>query len=224
MKEYIFKSGGIINLVKISKSANVKLGKGALVVQTYHFAQEQIDNIDLTLDKANCLGCPLSYSDGNGKCYTHKGMQRLGLMAMMKRISKMDGIQEFDIDTLTEYVEYLKTKNVKLVRFGAYGEPIFLPIKAVELLSKVAVWTGYTHTWSFDNTEYSKFFMASTHNMMEVALAKDMGWRVFNTGNIVGAVNCPASKEAGKKSVCSQCALCGGTEGKTHKDIYIELH
>jgi hypothetical protein len=45
--------------------------------------------------------------------------------------------------------------------------------------------TGYTHQWNKpEYKDYSKFLMASTHNVFEANIAKDYGFRTFNIGNI----------------------------------------
>lgn len=222
--EVVYQSGDVVNVIRLSKSANVKLG-GNYVIQTYHLSIDQIRQVNFSLDGKNCLDCPLSYENGDGKCYTHKGMQRLGMVAMLKRLNKFESFDSLDMSKVDKFINKVKDKDISLVRFGAYGEPTFLDLEVMEKLSKITTWTGYTHTWNRDSSQgYSRFLMASTHNIFEVSIAEDKGWRVFNTNFLEGAVNCPASKESGRKSVCSKCALCGGTKGKSKKNIFINLH
>ena len=70
--------------------------------------------------------------------------------------------------------------------------------------------------------------MASVHNAQEAKTAKDLyGFRSFISykGELISkAVQCPASKEAGFKSVCSLCSLCSGNNGKGVKDVKINIH
>lgn len=225
--EYIFRQNDIVNVLVCKDSKNTKLGDH-IIIGTYHFSIDQIENVDITQDEHNCMDCPFSYNRNNGKsggCYTHKGRQRMGLNTMLKRLKKLD-IKPY---CHTGYKEFInKAKNVKLVRFGIYGEPIFLPKDMIAELSKIGEnWTGYTHQWNKDWAKpYSLYFMASVHSQFEAAIAKDMGYRSFmvTLDEVNGAVNCPASKEAGRKAVCATCGLCSGSEGKGSKDIFILEH
>lgn len=51
------------------------------------------------------------------------------------------------------------------VRFGAYGDPVYLPFPIVKAIASVAKnYTGYTHQWARPMYRaYSAFFMASTN-------------------------------------------------------------
>lgn len=227
--EYIFKKGNTVNVIQYKKKgANSKLGASSML-QTYHFSVSQILSGSLEDDKEVCFDCPLSYNAGDGKCYTHKGLQRLGLLSMMKRLKKLyeaGDVSNWNASSFSRFYTQLKGKEISLVRFGTYGEPVILDVNTISILANLGKsWTGYTHQWNKDKYRaYSAFFMASTHSQFEAAIAQDLGWRVFNTGDLNGAVNCPASKEAGRKSTCTVCALCSGTSGKGKKDIYIGIH
>lgn len=238
--KYVFSTnnGRIIHSIDFKKSENKKLGAGSRVVQTYHFSVDQVLAVDLSHDEVNCMDCPYSFNQNGGKsggCYTHKGFQRLGLYAKLRSLNKMlkdKEIQPFDVNILLNYVTIFAKSKVDLLRFGAYGEPVLLPIEAVELMiskfrekSGKTFWTGYTHQWHKDEyQEYSKYFMASVHNKFEEAIALDKGFKFFGVGYETEGINCPASKEAGKKTTCSVCKLCSGTKGKSNKSIYIAKH
>lgn len=235
--EYVFKTGNIIHTIQYAKeSNNVKLGAKSPILKTYHFGIEQVLTIGdkdkgLKMDVGSCLDCPLSYTNNNGKsgkCYTHNGMQRLGLNAKLDKLHRLyvsDQIQEFDLNTFYVFLDKLRTKQIDLVRFGVYGEPVLLPLPAVMELVRLSSYTGYTHQWNKPEYQmYRHYFMASTHNQFEVSIANDMGWRVFNVGILDSAVNCPASKEAGHKTVCASCNLCNGADGNSNKNIYIKQH
>ena len=51
------------------------------------------------------------------------------------------------------------------VRFGAYGDPVYIPYPIVKAIASVASnYTGYTHQWARPMYRaYSQFFMASTN-------------------------------------------------------------
>lgn len=228
--DYLFRIGNVIHHLKLQRSANSKLGKGENILTTYHFGVEQLELDEkgtpkLSNDSTSCMDCPMSYNQGKPSCYTHNGLQRAGIIAKLKMIAKRGEIEEFDYTKFKEFVAKLSKKDIKMIRFGAYGEPVLLPIQVVSELSQLARHTGYTHQWNKPEYQlYSQYFMASTHNTFEVSIANDMGWRVFNVDILEGAVNCPASKEAGHKTVCSSCVLCNGAGGNSKKNIYILKH
>lgn len=215
--EYAWQNDKIINVVVFKQSITPKLGND-LLIATYHFSIDQFSNF--RNDKENCLDCPYSYNSGNGKCYTHKGPLRLGLSSMIRRLSKMN-ISEFNNDKWNEFLN--SAVNAKFVRFGVYGEPIFLTINQIKDLTRNRKWSGYTHQW-FTKNEYKNYLMASVHDSDEGTIAENMGWRFFMAGKEESkrSVNCPASKEAGRKSNCQTCALCNGFNSKKH--IWITQH
>ena len=237
-------NGQIVNVIQFKDSANSKIGNG-LVIQTYHFSIEQVINNDLHLDSKNCLDCPLSHSSGHrlGVCYTHKGMQLFGLKSMLKKLHRLNGkglICEFSNTTLNAFISRVqstinkKGQFIKLVRFGAYGEPIFLGEQIISKLAKLGKnITGYTH--QYNKNEYNwanKFFMASTHSHKDMAIATNRSFRQFNVllknDTIVNSVNCPSSKEfellKGKKVSCINCSLCSGNYKSIKKNVHILAH
>jgi hypothetical protein len=101
MNKYNFKYNDVVHSLDVKISQNSKIGFG-IVLQTYHFSIEQVENNDFTLDEKNCLDCPYSFNqnDGkSGKCYTHKGMQLMGLLSKLKSLHKQNlqgKIKEFN--------------------------------------------------------------------------------------------------------------------------------
>ena len=250
-----------INVIELKLSQNSKIGDG-LVIQTYHFSIEQISNNDITLDSVNCLDCPLSRSNGYklGMCYTHKGLQLMGLKSKLRKLHKMYNnydICEFDQSTFDNWkkrvsmqlvknikfnsklcsitqLDKMKDTFIKLCRFGAYGEPIFLGENVTSQLSTMAKnITGYTHQYNKNQYNWAnKFFMASTHNQLDKSIAKNRNFRQFNVvlknEKIENSVNCPSSKEFeeanNKKVSCVDCSLCSGNFKNLKKDIHILAH
>ena len=249
--EYIFSTnnGTIVNVIEFKISQNSKIGEG-LVIQTYHFSIDQVKQNDFTLDSANCLDCPLSRSNGYklGQCYTHKGLQLMGLKSKLRKLFKLHKLQAIEAFNKIDFNEWQKRvslqllKNakrgkestIKLVRFGAYGEPIFLGEETIEKLSTMGKnITGYTHQYNKDKYNWAnKFFMASTHSAKDKAVAKNRNFRQFNVvlkdEKIENSVNCPSSKEfealKGKKVSCVDCSLCSGNFKKIRKDVHILAH
>lgn len=225
-------------VIRVGKTANAKIAApDQKVVQTYTFSREQYDLVKqggkitrkdfFALDGSNCLDCPLSGSSGNGKCYTHKYMQFSGFLSMLRSIAK-------NHDTLPDRLDAVSRATIvkwcvdSYVRFGTYGEPSLLPIDLVgDMVLNTKSWTGYTHQarkpWA---QQYKAYFMASAHSDKEAASLT--GWRSFIAydpkTSTSDAVTCPASKEAGYKSICSKCSLCSGVVGKGSTNIKIQTH
>ena len=97
--------------------------------------------------------------------------------------------------------------------------------------------TSYTHQW--DNPKIDQrlkyICMASVDTIRgytkEYQKAQRLGWRTFrvidNIDNVSFAENevlCPASKEAGKKTICEKCGLCNGLTNPKGKSVVIGLH
>jgi hypothetical protein len=85
-----------------------------------------------------------------------------------------------------------------------------------ELLSTAAGFTAYTHAWRRPQARaYQDFCMASVDTLPEQAEAAAAGWRTFRVRQRDEAlqadeVACPASEEAGHRTVCASCELCQG--------------
>lgn len=117
----------------------------------------------------------------------------------------------------------------RLVRIGAYGDPAAVPIAVWHaLLHRAAGHTGYTHQWrAFP--EFARYCMASVDSASEQAAARLLGFRTFRVRAAAEAlaaseITCPASEEAGKRTQCDACRLCGGTATQSPRDIAIIAH
>ena len=107
------------------------------------------------------------------------------------------------------------------IRFGAYGDPAFLPFALVHALAKYAnSWTGYTHQWKTCDPRFSKYFMASVDTEEEYKLAKVMGWKTFRT--VLSGDQLELSERICPSNVvtCKQCKKCN----TQNTDIAIEVH
>jgi hypothetical protein len=118
----------------------------------------------------------------------------------------------------------------KRVRFGSYGDPAAVPLRVWSELASVASGvTGYTHQWRTCDAGFSAYMMASADSVTERRQARLAGYRTFRVRTVgsvklPGEVVCPASAEAGKKTVCATCLQCGGTGTGRSADITIEAH
>jgi hypothetical protein len=119
------------------------------------------------------------------------------------------------------------------IRFGAYGEPILLPLLMVAQLAEVSDgWTGYTHQWRRpEYRAYRHYFMASCETAEDYMQAIRAGWRTFRVRTadqplMAHEIACPASDEMQHRTTCENCRLCDGSTGANdaRKDIAIIVH
>ena len=114
----------------------------------------------------------------------------------------------------------------RVVRVGTYGDPAACPAHVWdELLSDCAAHMAYTHAgdWRPD------IAMQSADNLTEAQNAWAKGQRTFRVLQDVAELTkqevlCPASKEAGQRTTCNACKLCGGLATKSQKSIAIVQH
>ena len=226
-----------ILVFRLGKSTNGKISAGKdKILQVYSFSDAQLNYVSesvkngvkinakqfFDLAESVCFDCPFR---GYLKCYTHKYQQYSGFLSMLKSIAReFKNVQEIpSIDLLESRIVDLSKD--KYIRFGTYGEPTLLPLNLVSDMVKASKsHTGYTHQWA-KKTDYSAFFMASTHNEGQAKMASKLGFRSFIASDktLENAVVCPASNEAGFKSTCEKCGLCSGKRKGT-KNIQILEH
>lgn len=170
-------------------------------------------------DRAVCGDCPLRRSQG-GSCYVtlHQGPH--SVFGAYKRGA-------YPRVSVQEACEMLRGRPL---RFGAYGDPVALPVDLVRSLSGVvSTHTGYTHQWRLTRAKgFKSVLMASVDTEADYAEAKALGWRTFRTLSSVTDVGareilCPASEEAGSRVTCAECGLCAGTK-RAAKDIAVVVH
>lgn len=114
----------------------------------------------------------------------------------------------------------------RVVRIGTYGDPAAVPDHIwTELLSESAAHMAYTHAsgWRPD------IAMQSADSLAEAQAAWDKGQRTFRVVQSVEDITpdevlCPASKEAGQRTTCASCKLCGGLKTRSAKSIAIPMH
>ena len=110
------------------------------------------------------------------------------------------------------------------VRIGTYGDGAAAPDYVWdELLSEAEGHTAYSH-----NGGDPRLYMVSADTLAQAQGAWANGYRTFRVVRDVSEIRknevlCPASKEAGHKTTCAACLLCGGTSVKA-KSIAIPVH
>jgi len=210
-----------------SKSTNAKTG-GMIQVYILYRHDSPLWAIKHGLDGIICGDCQHRGQLVNGKrinrrCYVQVGKAASGIWKCYQR----GGYRKIDPD------EYESTFSGRMIRWGAYGDPAFISREVVERVSSHAKGrTGYTHQWQSVVAAWGRsYFMASCDSPQEYALAASMGWRSFRVSpkgddtKLQGEISCPASAEAGKRTVCADCKLCDGTAyDDRRKSIVIQDH
>jgi hypothetical protein len=118
------------------------------------------------------------------------------------------------------------------VRFGAYGEPVLIPLAIMRAIARVSDgWTGYTHQWHrYEYRAYRSYLMASCDSEGDRITARANGWRTFRVRTATdalmrGEIACPASDEMNHRTTCERCNLCDGARASDgRKDIAIIVH
>ena len=118
----------------------------------------------------------------------------------------------------------------KAVRFGAYGEPVLLPLYLVDFIAKHSKgYTGYTHQWHLlQNDDYKDYFMASCDTESDVLQAQAYGWRTFRVQK-TGELENKSTKEIDCPNIatgvqCRDCMLCDGAHKAQGKSIVVPVH
>ncbi|QGH79770.1 hypothetical protein SEA_ANON_99 [Gordonia phage Anon] len=177
-----------------------------------------LDALKQGLDQSVCGTCPHrgKASGGTGACYVNLGKGQNSMM----RAHLDKGSAPFRLEAF----------EGQRVRLGAYGDPAAVPFEVWEQIASVAEGvTGYTHQWRTADPRFAELCMASADTVAERREARMKGYRTFrvrtkDSARLKGEVVCPASAEAGKKTVCATCMACGGASTGRTQDITIIAH
>lgn len=199
-------NGKPIVVIAITKSSNKKTGN---MVQTYILPDNNMTpvyNAKALEDEAVCGDCKHRRGKG-GSCYVNLGQ---GVTAVTK--SYWEGKYPFSL------THAMMDSAGRTVRLGTYGDPAAVPTIIWESMLRQSIgWTGYTHQWNKSSTDplLMKYCMASVDNDEEFRQAQSMGYRTFrvrlaNQPLLAKEFMCPASEEAGKRKLCTECRACDG--------------
>jgi hypothetical protein len=199
----------------LGRSSNSKTGDMVQVYIIVDSTTKPTDTLRTGEDAAVCLDCPLRGILGKMRtCYVN-----LGQGPRMVHDAYVRGrYVEYDP---AEHDRYFRGRKV---RWGAYGEPVLIPLPIVSRLSAVADgWTGYTHQHRRPEfQEYRRYFMASVHSVEEGRDATRRGWRYFRASNdgapAAGEFVCPASEDGGWRRDCNTCDACKGAGARAVGD------
>ncbi len=207
------------------KSANEKTGA---MVQTFIIRSDihPVVAIKSGEDVSVCGQCPKRPTlfqkqfDGDKPCYVEVGKSVAGVYRCFKRGG---------YPTLSPSEAALALAGRKL-RLGAYGNPSAAPFEVWETAASLTVGhTGYIHNWRDADPRWSALCMASVETVPDAITARKLGYRLFrvrqNSEPLLNReIACPASKEAGFKTVCFDCMACGGKTARAKVDIAIIVH
>ncbi len=151
------------------KSSNPKTGD---VIQIWILGRDEnpVAAIKSGADSIVCLDCKHRGTAGkNRTCYVRVANAPLGVWRAYQRGNY----------PMLAIADYARVFSGRKVRFGAYGEPVLIPLAIVAEITRVCNGrTGYTHQWrdaAFQ--EYRAYIMASVDTPQEHAMAKLAGWR-----------------------------------------------
>jgi hypothetical protein len=169
-----------------------------------------------------------------GACYVDVGKSVAQVYKSYKRgcYPNICGDNKPEIGDTESYLKngFEKIKEIftgRKIRFGAYGEPVRIPLKMMEMIVNVAsAHTGYTHQWKQPLFErYKTYLMASVDTPLEYRLAKNKGWRTFRVSTEWDLhekeMICMNSWQ---DKTCAQCLLCCGNSTNVKQDIIIKVH
>jgi hypothetical protein len=161
-------------------------------------------------DVSVCGSCPLRRFHGaTGGCYVALHQAPLAIFRAWKR------------GNYPIHAGGRIRSSVEGIRFGAYGDPMALPLDLLRELRESFVFsTGYTHQWRRKGSEgYSALLMASCETGAQVMETEAQGWRAFSTDPTGPGIEC-ASDRIGQ--TCAECRKCDGAgEGAS---IWINPH
>lgn len=209
----VYHARGIVVILTglTKKSANDKTGA---MLQTW-ILRDDVDPwtaCKTGQDSAICFDCPHRGYVENGKlkgrtCYVRVYQAPKSVYQAFKR-------GKYRKVGLSEASRLCRDRKV---RIGSYGDPYAVPVQVWKMLTKHAAgWTGYTHQATRAHKSLSRYCMASADTLDESKSLQDKGWRTFRVADpkewkrARGEVLCPASKEAGSKTSCTNCNLCKG--------------
>lgn len=162
--------------------------------------------------RAVCLRCPLQPAmreqrpEGMAACYVTKHRAPLQVW----RNWRAGRYPEIQPDALRR----------RMVRWGAWGEPVLVPESLVAAVNSVAAgWTGYTHAWKPARFQsFKRWFMASVESEAGAEEAQALGWRTYRILRKgeeaeAGEFHCPGrlSFKDTSGTTCDRCLRCDGT-------------
>lgn len=203
-------------------SDNVKTGS---MIQTWIIRSDvnPVHAVKSGDDASVCGSCIHRLIGRSRSCYVNVGQAPL---AVFRRFERGGYVSLADVPAGS-------LRSPFPLRRGSYGDPAAVPAAAWTALEQSLApegGTGYTHQWKLPGTKLQGSAMASVDSPEEREQAKKLGYRTFRVRGddeplLPGEITCPASAEAGHKTTCAKCKLCGRAGPKKPKvDIAIMGH
>ena len=169
------------------------------------------------LDRLICGNCVHRGHEVNGRhgvdrtCYVNQGQAPLQIWNSWKA---------GNYPTL----QYMDGFAGRRVRFGAYGDPVHIPLSLALAIAGVSSGhTGYTHQWRKPSLQaWKSLLMASVDSVAELVIARSMGWSTFRVGSeaSTGEQLCASDRDG---TPCAICLLCAGNRGGL-ESVHIPPH
>ena len=182
------------------------------------------DAVKTGADFSVCGNCPLRPRNGGG-CYCNLG----------KHYPRVWETSNDLLDDLNAAGEAIRRSGLP-VRIGSWGDPSAVPFDVISTLVNAARGddgrarhTAYTNAWATCDQRLREVAMASVLSEAEKVMAERAGWatlrvRTADMPVLQGEVVCPASKEAGHRTTCSNCLMCCGTGRGKGTHVVIQTH
>ena len=110
------------------------------------------------------------------------------------------------------------------VRFGAYGDPTWIPLPLALAIAGVASGhTGYSHQWRKPSLQaWRSILMASVDSVAELVIARSLGWSTFRVGSeaSTGEQLCASDRDG---TPCVDCLACAGARNGL-ESVHIPPH
>jgi len=165
------------------------------------------------LDRLICGSC-VHRGDGTGgdrSCYVNVGQAPQGVWKAWRAGNY-------------PLLRSLEAFTGRKVRFGAYGDPTWIPLSLALAIAGVSSGhTGYTHQWRKPSLQpWKSLLMASVDSIAELVIARSMGWSTFRVGSeaSVGESLCASDRDG---TPCAVCQLCAGNRNGL-ESVHIPPH
>ena len=178
-------------------------------------ACDPVQAIKEGLDRLICGNCT-HRGDGTGglrSCYVNAGQAPLGIWKAWKAGAYSP-------------LPFLSLFSGRKVRFGAYGDPTWMPLSLALAIAGVSSgWTGYTHQWRKPSLQgWRSILMASVDTTAELLIARSMGWSTFrvtpDTDHHAFEELCASERNG---TPCSICLGCPGSRNGI-QSVFIPAH
>jgi len=210
-------NGEPIFAVMTYRSENIKTGD---IPQVWILTKEHPHEARKTgHDAAVCGGCIFASNRG---CYVN----------WMELKNIKTGYENKRYSDWMHAAWWFRRNAPQVVRIGAYGDPVAVPIEVWDRLSSIhpnPEIIGYTQMWRSPLARgYERFCMASVKSPQEREQARNAGWRTFRVALpedatcAQGQITCPASVSEEFEDTCKGCRVC--SNALVAPDVAVTVH